>query len=95
MCPSFLGATKNLRGSEKTPPEANMKAVFEHLSPTGANAGVSALRKLIQLSCVARSCAILDICCAFQEAFKPVLFVRKEVSPPTFWSTHLGPFGGG
>jgi hypothetical protein len=95
VCPFILEATKTLRGGEKTPPGANMKAVFERVNSGKAESGVTAVRKLIGRSCVARSRAILDICFAFQEAFKPVAFVREEVSPPSFWSNHLGPLGRG
>jgi len=93
VCPLFFDATKTLGEGEETPPGANMKAVFECLSPTRAKSSVSALRKLIRLSCIALSRAILDICFAFLEAIQLMLFVREEISPPVFRGKHLGPFG--
>ena len=98
MCPLFFDATKTPGEGEKTPPGANMKAVFECLSPTRVMrviSSVSALSKLIRPSCLARSCAILDICFAFQEVIQLMLFVRGEISPYAFRGEHLGPFGRG
>ena len=94
MCPSIFFVTKTLSAGEKRPPGANMKAVFGLLAARRVKSrSLAAPKRIRWLSCVC-FCSILDACFAFQEVFKPILFVRKKVSPPLFRSNHLGPFGG-
>ena len=95
VCPSIFCATKTLREGEKTPPGANMKAVFELLAARRAKSSSSTGKKLMRGLPCRCFCVILKTCFAFQEAFQLMLFVREKISPSALRGEHLGPFGRG